>query len=281
MSDLNGLVLLSSVLQRLEGAGVSADQIKVISANLPTVRELKGWDKRYAEGGHLWGDSPSICAQHIIDSVDPSSLILDLACGYGRDSLHFVKNGHRVVAIDKSEIAVAEAMSVLGAGGYIDTGNAGVMCFDIVKAPLLQGAFAAVSCHRMFHLPEPSAVPPIARGAYGVLEEGGIIAVTARSPDDFNSSQMNMVDENTAVYKDRPEHFIHFYDEKRLKKALSRYFTDFSFEQHEEIESVGNEIDGHPVMTKLTLAIARKKTASEMKKNGNGASHEALDLSHS
>lgn len=267
-------ILARDIITRLKESGISDDQLAGIKTEYwkPEILEqLDPWSRRYLEGGHLWGDDPSTCGEYLLDTLPPSSNVIDLGCGYGRDAKAFAENGHNVLAVDISQIAVLDAATQLE--DAIKAGYAGVMRANFIRAPILQGKFDAVSTHRMFHLPDPREIKALTNRIAGVLKAGGTLVLSARSPEDFNPEQMNRIDDNTAVYKDRPTHRVNFYDEERLLSVLSSKFTDFSFQRGQEIESVGNvDSQGHPVMSSYIRVVARKKTDSELQagRNGNG-----------
>lgn len=258
--------LLKDVVKRLKDSGVTQEQIESIQSNLwkpELLNELDGWSKRYLTEGHLWGDEASVCGKHLIDELPPSSAVLDLGCGYGRDSKALLEHGHRVVGVDNSLIAALEARASLDE--YIKNRTAHIIEGDIITAPIIQRNFDAVLSHRTLHLPDPKDVPAIISRVAGVLKPGGLLVMTARSHEDFNPNQMTRIDDSSAVYNDRPTHRINFFNEERFEAILSSKFTDLSFRHGEEAESIGNnQLDGSPVMSQYIQVIARKKTDKEM-----------------
>ncbi len=273
--DLMEAILARDIISRLQDAGVTEEQMAAIKADYwkPEILEsLDPWSRRYLESGQLWGNEASTCGEFLLDNLGPDSLVLDLGCGYGRDSKAFAENGHRVLAVDMAQIAVIDAASQLE--DAIKSGSAGVMRADFIRAPILQERFDAVSTHRMFHLPDPSEIKALTNRIAGALKAKGLLVLSARSPADFNPEQMDKIDDKTAVYKDRPTHRVNFYDEERLTSVLSDRFTDFSFQHGEEMESVGNfDEDGNQVMSSYIRVVARKKTDAERRadRNGNGS----------
>lgn len=265
--DIIEAVLLRDIVNRLRENGINEEQIKSLS--LPSwqpnsLSHLDLWSKRYLVGGHLWGDEASTCGKFLIGNLPPNSKVLDLGCGYGRDSKKLVEHGHNVLALDMSKIAVIDASEQLEEA--IEAGQASVMRANFMTAPIIQRAFDAVLSHRVIHLEAPENVESLVTRMAKTLKSGGHIAISARSPEDFNPEQMVMTAPMTAEYKERPGHKIHFYDEERLRSVLSPKFTEFSFTRGEEIESVGNnKSDGSPVMTQYVRVTARKATGAEIK----------------
>ena len=260
---------LKDVIERLKENGVTDQQISAIKADLwkpELLEELDSWSRRYLTEGHLWGDDPSACGEHLINELAPSSAVLDLGCGYGRDSKVLLEHGHRVTGVDNAIVAAMEARSQLNS--HIKNRTAHIVEGDIITAPIIQRNFDAVLSHRTIHLPDVNDVPVIMNRVAGVLKPGGLLVMSARSDDDFNPEQMNRINENTAVYKDRPTHKINFFNEERFESVIAAKFTDISFKRGEEIESVGNKNDnGEPVMSQYIQVIARKKTDKELEDN--------------
>ena len=79
------------------------------------------WETLYAAGERPWGDSPSELAQLAVARLGPAAppsagrspfVLLDVGCGYGRDSRYLAAELRcRVVGIDPSPAAVAAARS--------------------------------------------------------------------------------------------------------------------------------------------------------------------------
>lgn len=70
------------------------------------------WDKKYEEEGKRWGDDPSDAAIRFVNMLpDTAKYILDVGCGYGRDSLYFASKGYQVTGVDPSTKAVELAFS--------------------------------------------------------------------------------------------------------------------------------------------------------------------------
>ena len=231
-----------------------------------------GWNDRYEQYGHMWGDEPSVCGMQFAKVLKPGSKVLDFGCGYARDTKYLAEHGHRPMGVDLSMKAIRLADEFLS-----DSGSSAVndrVSFyrgDIIEAPLVQDNFDAVLSHRTLHLPHPAEVSIIVKRVAEAMKEKGLLIATARSRDDFNPEQMVMLDDGiTFEYKDRPGHRVYPFNEDRFRALLSPYFTELSFFNGTEPESVYNVgKDGEPVMTKYIGVTARKKTASEFEQESN------------
>lgn len=63
------------------------------------------WNRFYA-GRHPDIENPSSFARLVLTKVQPEALLFELGCGNGRDALFFAAQGQRVVACDRSQVAI-------------------------------------------------------------------------------------------------------------------------------------------------------------------------------
>lgn len=260
-------------------------QVDPEDIQFPSMDNFGYWSRRYANGGELWGLDPSFCAQWAIDNLPASSTVIDFGCGYGRDVIALLREGHTVYGIDESSIATNMASINIhrlaeeerfenplhNGKGYLINGD-----FKHFKLP--SNNFNALISHRTLHLANPSRISTIATRMASVLTPGSYAIVSARDPRDFNKEQMELIDARdplpgegdqpiplTAAYKDpeRAGHFVNFWDNVRFqdtKSGFARRFNIFSFHQGEEMESVDNP----GVTSYFTAAVMVKKTEAEI-----------------
>ena len=67
------------------------------------------WDDRYAKDEYLFGTAPNAFLAREVHRLPPGSKVLAVADGEGRNSVFLAQHGHRVVATDVSERAIAKA----------------------------------------------------------------------------------------------------------------------------------------------------------------------------
>lgn len=67
---------------------------------------MEQYDKQYKEQEIVWGYEPSKLVEKSLDYLQPSSKVLDLGCGEGRNALFLAEKGHFLVAIDSSKEGV-------------------------------------------------------------------------------------------------------------------------------------------------------------------------------
>ena len=74
------------------------------------------WEARYAAGGGPRKADPHPWLVHHLWRI-PRGRALDIACGMGRDSIYLARQGFRVLGVDFSVVALAEAMQRARAAG--------------------------------------------------------------------------------------------------------------------------------------------------------------------
>ena len=238
---------------------------------LDKARIAKTWQQFYEDRGYeLWGFSPSptarILAQTILDSNPRRSErieIVDLGCGYGRDSLYFLELGFDVIGIDVSEKAVAltrGAYKQLQASGIPLLGSASFHVGDlrsVFKCRTGQRVRAFFS-NRVLHFLGEIDFCKATRDAMTCMEKGAFFCVSARSLDDFNAPLMEWIpgkEQEMARYKDpaRSGHEITFVTEDRLLRAVGNGLEDMHYTKATEPERVGSP-DTH-----LLILFGRKR----------------------
>ena len=65
------------------------------------------WNAFYA-GRHPDIENPSTFARFVLPKLDREALLFELGCGNGRDALFFAAQGQRVVACDRSAVAIRQ-----------------------------------------------------------------------------------------------------------------------------------------------------------------------------
>lgn len=146
--------------------------------------EAAYWDERYRRDGKLWGDGPSELARLAVArlsfAVGRGFGLLDVGCGYGRDSLYLATElGCRVLGIDPSPAAVATARRSRRGGLDVE--------FEPADPSSFAGdtdGFDVVFASNVYHL-----LPPAARGAFAaavctLTRPGGLFFLSTLSPRD-------------------------------------------------------------------------------------------------
>jgi len=86
----------------------------------PKADVATSWNERYAAAAELYGVEPNQFVADELASLAPRR-VLDLACGQGRNSVWLALQGHEVVGLDVSEVAIAQARDLAKrAGAQVD-----------------------------------------------------------------------------------------------------------------------------------------------------------------
>jgi SAM-dependent methyltransferase len=134
------------------------------------------WDERYSQAGFVYGTEPNeflaAAAGHI-----PAGPVLSLGEGEGRNAAYLAGLGHRVVAVDQSEVGLAKARRLAADRGLtVET-----VCADLDGYPIEPGAWAGI-VSIFCHLPRRVRVPLHAAAVRG-LRPGGVLVLEAYTPN--------------------------------------------------------------------------------------------------
>jgi SAM-dependent methyltransferase len=233
-------------------------------------RIAETWQRYYEDHGYgLWGFSPSPTARILADAIihdNPGRSerieVVDWGCGYGRDSLYFIELGFDVIGIDLSHKAIALARAAYKtrqATGIPLPGSASFHVGDIrsVFESRAEQKVRAFFSNRVLHLLSHADFCRATHESIGCLEQGAHFCVSARSPDDFNTSSMEWVpgaEQALARYKypARGGHAIAFVTKERLLRAVEHDLGDAHFVNATEPERLGSS------ETHLLVMLGRK-----------------------
>ncbi len=70
---------------------------------------LQFWEGRYAKQQYEWGKKPSILVSKALEHIPGGAAVLDVACGYGRDTISLARSGYRAYGMDFSALAIKRA----------------------------------------------------------------------------------------------------------------------------------------------------------------------------
>lgn len=133
------------------------------------------WDERYSEPGFAYGTEPNEFLAAVAGRI-PAGPVLSLGEGEGRNAVYVAGLGHRVVAVDQSEVGLAKARRLAADRDLtIET-----ICADLEGYPIEPGAWAGI-VSIFCHLPSRVRVELYAAAVRG-LRPGGILVLEAYSP---------------------------------------------------------------------------------------------------
>jgi SAM-dependent methyltransferase len=134
------------------------------------------WDERYSQPGFAYGSEPN---QFLVAAAGriPDGPVLSLGEGEGRNAAYLAALGHRLVAVDQSEVGLAKARRLAADRGLtIETVRA-----DLADYPIEPGVWAGI-VSIFCHLPRRVRVPLYAAVVRG-LRPGGVLVLEAYTPN--------------------------------------------------------------------------------------------------
>ena len=141
------------------------------------------WDAEYNKYRQIWGERPSELAleasKRLIRHKGRPLRVLDIGCGYGRDSIYVAKSlGFRVLGIDISEKAIEMAKeNALKA-------QATKAEFRLMDFRDLDSYFDAVLVSNLYHLLPPEGRRDLAEHVARLLGPDGVLYMNAISVND-------------------------------------------------------------------------------------------------
>jgi cyclopropane fatty-acyl-phospholipid synthase-like methyltransferase len=142
----------------------------------------KDWDHEYSSRSPLFGVEQTMVVAEALAMLSVPSQALDLGCGDGRDTLHLLRAGHRVDAVDFSSAGVSALVTAARSKGLVDLLTASVA--DIrTYTPEIHNYDLIVGITILDHLPSECHDQIIDR-AIKALRPGGLIALEMYSDRD-------------------------------------------------------------------------------------------------
>jgi SAM-dependent methyltransferase len=134
------------------------------------------WDERYSQSGFAYGTDPNEFLAFAAGRI-PVGPVLSLGEGEGRNATYLAGLGHRVVAVDQSEVGLAKARRLAEDRGLkIETVVADLESFLV--EPGAWAGIVSIFCH----LPPRVRIPLYAAAVRG-LRPGGIFVLEAYTPN--------------------------------------------------------------------------------------------------
>lgn len=134
------------------------------------------WDERYGEDGFAYGTVANSFLESQTRLLPPSSKILCLAEGEGRNAVHLATLGHAVTGVDSSSVGLQKAKELAASRGVeIETQIVDLAVYDIGESKW--DAIVSIFCH----LPPPLRKDVHKRVVRG-LKPGGILLLEAYTP---------------------------------------------------------------------------------------------------
>jgi SAM-dependent methyltransferase len=128
------------------------------------------WDERYSQRNYVYGTEPNDFLAAVAHQIPPGP-VLSLGEGEGRNAVFLAGLGHRVVAVDQSDVGLAKARQLAADRGLtIETVCADLECFTI--KPTAWAGIVSIFCH----LPKRLRLP-LHQAVVKGLQPGGILVL--------------------------------------------------------------------------------------------------------
>ena len=204
----------------------------------------KKWDKIYVETPFRYGKKPSLIARRVAEMLRPSSTVVELGGGYGRDAIFLAKMRHRVISLDISEEAKISGNAFAKQEGV--EGRAIFFTNDVSKdLELNPGSADAVFANLFFNLVEPDKVRILLGEIKEVLVPGGRLLFGLRTTSDIDFIEGETVFDNV---KNCNGFTCYFYDENEARDMFMGNGFSKSRMEH----------------TQETVVIAGKETTADL-----------------
>ena len=208
-------------------------------------RDRKYWNTYY-QGLRGELDKPSDFAVEVNKLLRPCSHVMELGCGNGRDSLFFLSQGHNVIAIDGSDIAIDMLNEMTKSNA-----DALFVCDDFVKCQALyQMQYDCIYSRFTFHAITEDQENELLTNAREALGAGGLLCIEARTIHDEIYGLGTKVAHNSYEYND---HFRRFIDVDCFRKKLESLGFDIKYLEEKNGFSKTKESD--PVLMRCIASV--------------------------
>lgn len=177
---------------------------------------MEYWEKRFLEGGKIWGDKPSNTAIYTLKLFKKYELnkILVPGAGYGRNTKLFTEARLNVVGIEVSQTAINIAKNFDPKTRFLQ-GSVLEMPFDDEK-------YDGIYCFNLLHLFLKDDRILFLRKCNTQLKNGGFAFFVVFSDKEISFGKGKQIENNT--FESKPGRLVHYFTEFDLRE----HFKEFS-----------------------------------------------------
>ncbi|MCS7265169.1 MAG: class I SAM-dependent methyltransferase [Armatimonadetes bacterium] len=195
----------------------------------------KVWDETYTKQPKIYGDEPSEIAVQLANLLvqkPKPKRVLDLGCGYGRDSIYFAHQGFEVMALDCSLVALKMLRQRI-AGTNLERLIAPIVADALQGLPACDSCFDAVYAYLFFCLAFTDAdITKLLADCARVVKPKGHLAGTVRSIYDRSYGKGEEIEPDMFAL---PNAVRHFFSESYLERKLKGAGFELQFlKRHDE-----------------------------------------------
>jgi len=176
---------------------------------------MEYWEKRFLDGGIIWGDKPSetaISALNLFKKHEVTKILVPGA-GYGRNTKFFTDANLEVVGIEISESAINLAKSFNPKTQFIQG--------SVLEMPYNNEKYDGIYCCYVLHLFLKDNRISFLKNCYKKLKTKGFAFFVVFSDTDRSFGKGKRIEENT--YESKPWRPVHYFTETDLKEHFKEY----------------------------------------------------------
>ena len=176
---------------------------------------MEYWEKRFLDGGIIWGDKPSETAIYALNLFKKHEVtkILVPGAGYGRNTKFFTDANLEVVGIEISESAINLAKSFNPKTQFIQG--------SVLEMPYNNEKYDGIYCCYVLHLFLKDDRISFLKNCYKKLKTKGFAFFVVFSDTDRSFGKGKRIEENT--YESKPWRPVHYFTETDLKEHFKEY----------------------------------------------------------
>ena len=208
---------------------------------------MEYWEKRFIDGGKIWGAKPSKTANCALELFQNHNLnkILVPGAGYGRNSKVFSDAFLEVTGIEISEFAINIAKKF----------NPKTQFFQgsVLDMPFSDDKYDGIYCYNVLHLFLKDDRISFLKKCYDRLKTNGFVFFVVFSDMEGSFGKGKRIEENT--FESKPGRPIHYFTELDLKE----HFKDYSALKVGVMEDSENHGELGPHIHLLRYIFAKKE----------------------
>ena len=173
------------------------------------------WNKRYGTEGKIWGEKPSISANHALEIFRKANAksVLVPGSGYGRHTRFFSQAGFKVTGVDFSPVAVNIARQFDTLSEFYNG--------SVLDLPLENKIFDAIYGFNVLHLFNHIERALFLQGCERSLHKDGLMFFTVFSEQEVEFGKSFELEKNT--FESRPGRPVHYFTEDDLRQHFTNY----------------------------------------------------------
>jgi SAM-dependent methyltransferase len=207
------------------------------------------WNLRYRKNIYEWGLEPSPVGRLALDVAKEHGhkKVLDIGCGYGRDTLYLARNGMEAMGIDTSEEGIRLAIELADKW----EADAHFIHADVLSYPFEPESYDMVIMAHAHHLLLAEDRIKLLQNIQNVLKKGGRVIDMVHSRSDQKYGEGEELEEGTWQLQGKS---MHFFSREEMLEAYREFKIDYLEEWRIEEEHGSSGIHSH----QNWMLVARK-----------------------